>query len=126
MISTENQFQSIPYRSTVCGRPVLLTVMGRASVWPIFSPTSLSPESGSSCCLSFSLLTGPVTVLGLSCFLETVVQDEEEDMVVLETERDSREQQRCKDRKRQREPEDTNAKKAKDKEEETDLDNLDL
>ena len=32
MISTENQFQSIPYRSTVCGRPVLLTVMGRASV----------------------------------------------------------------------------------------------
>ena len=46
-------------------------------------------------------------------------------MVVLETERDSREQQRCKDRKRQREPEDTNAKKAKDKEE-TDLDNLDL
>jgi hypothetical protein len=49
-----------------------------------------------------------------------------EDMVVLETERDSREQQRCKDRKRQREPEDTNAKKAKDKEEETDLDNLDL
>ena len=45
---------------------------------------------------------------------------------MLETERDSREQQRCKDRKRQREPEDTNAKKAKDKEEETDLDNLDL
>ena len=44
---------------------------------------------------------------------------------MLETERDSREQQRCKDRKRQREPEDTNAKKAKDKEE-TDLDNLDL
>ena len=32
MISTENQFQSIPYRNTVCGRPVLLTVMGRASV----------------------------------------------------------------------------------------------
>ena len=52
------------------------------------------------------------------------VVDEEEDMVVLETERDSREQQRCKDRKRQREPEDTNAKKAKDKE--TDLDHLDL
>jgi hypothetical protein len=32
MISTENQSQSIPYRSTVCDRPVLLTVMGRASV----------------------------------------------------------------------------------------------
>jgi hypothetical protein len=27
MISTENQFQSIPYRSPVCGRTVLLTVI---------------------------------------------------------------------------------------------------
>jgi hypothetical protein len=51
----------------------MTTIMPRG---PIFSPTSLSPESGSSCCLSFSLLTGPVTVLGLSCFLETVVHSE--------------------------------------------------
>ena len=27
MISTENLFQSIPFRSTVCGRPVFLTAM---------------------------------------------------------------------------------------------------
>jgi hypothetical protein len=185
MISTENQFQSIPYRSTVCGRPVLLTVMGRASVclrcgqvghqratcpqrdqprsyaaatrgdnseWTIVSRKQDKPRT----------VTGPVRsendkqqdepLSGESEVGENMgppqdkrgrgkdngnmvppqdkrgsgVVDEEEDMVVLETERDSREQQRCKDRKRQREPEDTNAKKAKDKEEETDLDNLDL